>query len=149
MLEAWLRHAELTAKSKGLIPTLLLWAVAAAVAAIGGLIFLSVAGYVWFARQYDDLSAAFILTGIYAFLAVVFLAVLALVRQHTMRKARLELADRSRQAALWQDPRLLAAGVRLGRTIGWKKALPLAAIGLLAAGIAREWSNHDTASNKD
>ena len=148
MLEGWLRHAELTAKSKGLIPALALWGIAAALAALGALIFLSVAGYVWFARQYDDLIAAFILTGIYVFLAIVFLVVLALVRRHTMQQARIELADRAKHPALWQDPRVLAAGVQLGRMIGWKKTLPLAAIGLLAAGIAREWSNHD-APDKD
>ncbi len=149
MLEGWLRHAELTAKSKGLIPALAVWAIAAALAALGALIFLSVAGYVWLSRQYDDLIAALILTGIYVFLSVAFVVVLAMVRRQTMQRARIELADRARHPAIWQDPRVLAAGVQLGRMIGWKKTLPLAAIGLLAAGIAREWSNHDDAQEKN
>ncbi|HET7849642.1 MAG TPA: phage holin family protein [Pseudolabrys sp.] len=149
MLEGWLRHAELTAKSKGFIPALAVWGIAAGLAALGALIFLSVAGYVWLSRQYDNLIAALILTGIYVFLAVVFLVVLALVRRHTMQQARLELADRAKHPALWQDPRVLAAGVQVGRMIGWKKTLPLAAIGLLAAGIAREWSSHEDGSGKD
>src|SRR6185312_13108234 len=149
MIEGWLRQAELSVKARGLIPALALWGIAAAIASLAALIFLSIAAYVWLSRLYDDLTAALTLTGVYVFLAAVCMIVLMLVRRQTIRCARRELAERARHPALWQDPRVLAAGVELGRMIGWKKTLPLAAVGFFIAGIAREWSNnHDVAKDK-
>jgi len=142
MLEGWLRHAELTAKAKGLIPALALWGIAAAIASLAALIFLSIAGYLWLSQRYDSLIAALILTGVYLLLAIACVFVLMLIRQRTIRHARAELAARARHPALWQDPRVLAAGLEFGRMVGWKKTVPLAAIGLFVAGIAREWSNN-------
>jgi hypothetical protein len=32
--------------------------------------------------------------------------------------------------------------VQIGRAIGWRRLVPLAAVGVLAAGIAKEWLAH-------
>ena len=54
-----------------------------------------------------------------------------------MERARLELAARSN--ANWLDPKLMAVGFQLGQAIGWRRLRSLAAVALLAAGLAREW----------
>ena len=41
----------------------------------------------------------------------------------------------------WADPRVMAAGLELGRTIGWKKLVPLAVVSVLAAGLTRSRAN--------
>ncbi|MGB7259879.1 MAG: phage holin family protein [Pseudolabrys sp.] len=145
MIEGWLRHAELSAKARGLIPSLALWGVLAGVAASVALIFFTIAAYIWLSQRYDSLTAALTLAGIYLVLALVAFTVLFIVRRREIERARRALAARARTPSFWQDPRVLAAGVEIGRMIGWKKTVPLAALGLFAAGIAREWSNgHDT-----
>ncbi len=64
-----------------------------------------------------------------------------LARQRTISHAKRELAARSQQP--WLDPRMIAVGMQIGRSIGWKRIVPLAAVALLAAGFAKEWFNRD------
>jgi hypothetical protein len=52
-------------------------------------------------------------------------------------RARLELAARSH--AGWLDPKFLTVGIEIGRAIGWRRVVMLAAAGLLAAGLGKEW----------
>lgn len=148
MIEGWLRHAELSAKAKGMIPSLALWGVLAAAASSAALIFFTIAAYVWLSQRYDSLTAALTLAGIYLVLALIAVTVLVIVRRREIERAKRELAARARAPSFWQDPRVLAAGVEIGRMIGWKKTVPLAALGLFAAGIAREWSNGHDATDK-
>lgn len=65
---------------------------------------------------------------------------MAMQRRRMMERAQLQLA--AKKAQPWIDPRLLAIGLEIGRAIGWKKGLSFAAAGVIAAGIAREWSAH-------
>ena len=39
----------------------------------------------------------------------------------------------------WLDPKFLAVGIEIGRTLGWRRILTLAAAGVLAAGLGKEW----------
>jgi hypothetical protein len=40
------------------------------------------------------------------------------------------------------DSSALSLGLQIGRTIGWQRLVPIAAVAVVAAGIAREWSRH-------
>jgi predicted MFS family arabinose efflux permease len=40
------------------------------------------------------------------------------------------------------DPKLMAMGYQVGQAIGWRRIASLAAVGLLAAGLTREWLSH-------
>jgi hypothetical protein len=40
-------------------------------------------------------------------------------------------------------------GYQIGQTIGWRKLISLAAVGLLAAGLAREWGGRDRSQADD
>jgi hypothetical protein len=49
------------------------------------------------------------------------------------------LALAARSQTPWLDPKYLGVGMQIGRAIGWRRLVPLAAVGILAAGIAKEW----------
>jgi hypothetical protein len=135
----WLRHITLNAQAKtGFGPQLVVWFLIALVSLVVGLVFLCVAAFVWLANRYDGVTAGLILAGL--FLAIAILAVIAgvIARRRNIERAQLALAARSRAA--WLDPKFLTIGIEIGRTVGWRRLITLAAAGLVAAGIAKEWS---------
>jgi hypothetical protein len=136
----WLRHLTLSAQARtGFGSQLIAWFLIALVSLGLGLVFLCVAAFVWLAQRYDGVTAGLVLAGF--FLIVAILATLAglLARRRNRERARLELAARN-AAASWFDPKLLAVGLQIGRTIGWRRIIMLAAAGLVAAGVAKEWA---------
>jgi Ca2+/Na+ antiporter len=145
----WLRHIALNAKARtGLGPSLIVWSVIAAVSLTLALGFFCVAAFVWLAGRYDPLTAGLILGGV--FLAIAIIAAIAgwVARLRTIERARLALAARS--PAGWLDPKLLAVGIEIGRTLGWRRIITLAAAGLFAAGAAKEWfAARETRENGD
>ena len=139
----WLRQIALNAQVQaGLSGGLLVWAALALVACILALTFLLIAGFVWLSDLYGTLIAGLAL-GIF-FLVLTLIAVFAClaVRRHNIERARLELEVRRSSPAGLLDPKLMAVGYQLGQAIGWRKLASLAAVGVLAAGLAREWLVH-------
>jgi TRAP-type C4-dicarboxylate transport system permease large subunit len=147
MIEGWLRHFELAAEAKtGISQAGTLWGVIAAAATLAALLSSSIAAFIGLARRYDELMAAEVLAGAYFVIALCAVLVTVIVRRNTMARAKLAL--QARQAEPWIDPRLLVVGLEIGKTLGWKKTLPIAAISVIVAGLAREWSNgHAGADN--
>jgi hypothetical protein len=135
----WLRHIALNATARtGFGPQPILWFLIALVSLALALGFLCAATFVWLANRYDAVTAGLILAGV--FLGVAVIAALAgrMARRRNIERARLELAARS-AATSWLDPKLLAVGIEIGRTLGWRRIVTLAAAGLFAAGVAKEW----------
>jgi len=85
---------------------------------------------------------------VFAVVAAIAAVACVMIRRHNMESARLELAARSSAAPLL-DPKLLGMGYQIGQTIGWRKLISLAAVGLLAAGLAREWVGRDRSRADD
>jgi hypothetical protein len=137
-MRGWLRYFALNAQVRtGLSAAVLIWAIIAAAAAVGGLIFLLIALFVWLAQLYGTLIAAVALGCAFVLIALIALAVALMTRRSNMQRARLELAARSSN---WFDPRLMTVGVQIAQQIGWRRIISLVGAGLLAAGVAREWS---------
>jgi uncharacterized membrane protein required for colicin V production len=134
----WIRHIALNAKARsGFGPALIVWlliAVASLVLAVG---FLCAATFIWLEDRFGGVTAGLILGG--AFLLVAILAAFAgwITRMRNMEQARRELAARSH--AGWLDPKFLTVGIEIGRTLGWRRIMTLAAVGVLAAGLGKEW----------
>jgi hypothetical protein len=138
-MSGWLRYFVLRAQaSTGFSTPIVVWAVVAVVAAVVAAIFLLVAAYVWLSDAYDGLVAGLLLGGLFALIALIALVTAVLVRRRNMERARLELASRS--STSWLDPKLMAVGVQVGQAIGWRRIAALAAVAVLAAGVAQEWS---------
>ncbi len=138
MMSGWLRHVELTFKSKtGLGAGVLAWGLIAMLGAILTVAFLIVAGYVALAERYGPLVAALALGGLFLLITIVAVVCCLSSKRQTAAAAQLALAARSQ--APWLDPRYLGVGIKIGSAIGWRRLIPLAAVGVLAAGLAKEW----------
>jgi hypothetical protein len=138
-MSGWLRYFVLRAQaSTGFSSPIVVWAVVAVVAAVVAAVFLLVAAYVWLSDVYDGLVAGVLLGGLFALIALIALVTAVLIRRRNMERARLELASRSPTSFL--DPKLMAVGMQIGQTIGWRRIAALVAVAVLAAGLAQEWS---------
>ncbi len=116
----WLRHIALNAKAKtGFGPSLVVWFSVALVALGLGLVFLSVAAFVWLANRTDAVTAGLILAGVFLLIAIVAAFAGWIARLRNIERARRELAARSQ--AGWFDPKYLAVGIEIGRTLGWRR----------------------------
>ncbi len=142
MISGWLRHLELTLKSKsGLGSGVLIWGL---IALLGGAVtfgFFIFAAFIALAGRFGPLIAAVALGLL--FLLLTLLAVYGCVssRRHTIAGAQLALEARSH--APWLDPKFVGIGLQVGRAIGWRRLVPLAAAGVLVAGLAKEWFGRD------
>jgi hypothetical protein len=134
----WIRHIALNAKARtGFGPQLIACFLIAAVSLVLAVVFLCAAAFVWLASRTDAVTAGLMLGG--AFLLIAIMAAVAgwIARLRNMERARRELAARSH--AGWFDPKFLAVGIEIGRTLGWRRIMTLAAVGFLAAGLGKEW----------
>jgi hypothetical protein len=138
----WLRHIALTAMVRtGFGPQLIFWWLIAAISLALALGFLCAAALVWLASRTDPITASLILGGGFALIAIIAAVAGLIARLRAMERARRELAARSH--AGWLDPKLLAVGIEIGRSLGWRRVITLAAVGLMAAGLGREWFGSD------
>ena len=139
-MSGWLRHFALNAQVRtGFGSQVVVWAVIAAVASTVALVFLLTAAFVWLADRYDSLTAGLVLGGVFVLIALIAVIACIVTRRRNMERARLELAARSSANANLLDPKLLGVGFQIGQAIGWRKLAALAAVGLVAAGLAKEW----------
>jgi hypothetical protein len=139
----WLRQIALNAQVRaGLSADTVIWAVVATIASTVALIFLLIAAFIWLSDRYDTVTAGLVL-GIF-FLAVALIAIFACIvaRRRNIERARLELELRRSANASLLDPKLMAVGYQVGQAIGWRRVASLAAVALLAAGLAKEWLSH-------
>ena len=109
----------------------------------GAAIWLSIAAFVWLAQRYDTVIAAVALAG--AFLLISFAALFATIIAHRRSVAKVKAREKANAAAeqtpSWLlDPRMAAIGLEFGRMIGFKRLIPIAAVGILLALGSREWS---------
>jgi hypothetical protein len=147
-MSGWLRHLALNAQARtGFSPQIVVWSIIAAVAATAAMIFFCIAVFLWLAERYDAVTAGLVLGFFFLLLALAALVACLLGRRRNMERARLELAARSN--ANWLDPKLMAVGFQLGQAIGWRKLASLAAVALLAAGLAKEWLGREEAQPGD
>jgi hypothetical protein len=112
---------------------------AAGVAAAGvALAFLSAAAFVAILERYGLVDAC--LAGAAAFLAVtaVLLVVYAGVAARSQREARLRaMAEPSSSPSPLADPRLILVGLQVAQAVGFKRLLPILAVGGAAFLLAR------------
>ena len=119
----------------GLGSSLFIWALLAATFAILTAAFILLVAFIWLAERYDPLRAAAALAGFFLLVTIIALICCLLSRRRTMERAELALAAR-RNATLGR-------AIQVSRAVGWRKLLPLLAVGVLAAGTGMEWFGRD------
>jgi hypothetical protein len=139
----WLRQIALNAQVRaGLSADSVMWAAVAAMASTVALIFLLIAAFIWLSDRYDTVIAGLVLGIIFLVVALIAIFACVVVRRRNIERARLELEVRRSANANLLDPKLMAVGYQVGQAIGWRRLASLAAVGLLAAGLAKEWLSH-------
>jgi len=130
----WRRYLELQAQGKtGLSPGVAVGSLSAVAFGTVTFGFVLATAFISLAERYDLLVAALTLTGFFLLITVLALFLGWRSRRRTIEAARLKLV--ARRQAMWLDPKLLAGAMQVGRAVGWRRAAPLLAIGILAIGI--------------
>jgi hypothetical protein len=101
-------------------------ALAAALVALG---FFCAALFLWLDAHYGAITAALILGGIFAFLALVALIVVLIVRQGAPPPPP------PRKAAWWADPVLLATALDISKVLGRKRITAAVLVGAFVLGV--------------
>jgi hypothetical protein len=142
-MSGWRHYLELQAQSRtGLSAGVVTAAVIALMGALATLILAIVVIYMVLAERYSPLTAALVLTIAFLLITIVALACCILVQRRNVERATLALAARGNSAP-WLDPRYMAMGMQVGRAIGWRKLVPLVAVGFLAAELAKVYLNRE------
>jgi hypothetical protein len=139
MIKGLMREIALTLQAKsGLTPSFFVWLAIAAVAALTAFAFLCVAGYDWLATLFGPVFAGLIVAGFFIFCAAIAAMLGALARRSARQRAILERASHGHGASWLLDPKVLAAVVQFGRSLGWQRLVPIALLGFIAAQWVRE-----------
>jgi hypothetical protein len=133
------RYLVLTAKAKtGFSPGILIGVIVAAAFAVAALVFFCVAMFVLLEDYFGPLEAALLMSGAFLVFAIIAGVATVSARRRAMERAQQALAARGTSALF--DSSVLTLGLQIGRTIGWRRLLPIAAVGVIAAVLAREWA---------
>src|SRR5262245_50669379 len=138
MLTGLVQNLRLRAEARtGLSTAVIVFALVAAVAAVSAFVFFVFAAFILLAERYSPVIAAVVMAIVFVLVAILCVAGAMMSQRRTSERARRTLALRS-QSALF-DPTTLGIALRIGRSIGLRRIAPLAAAGVLAAALAREW----------
>ena len=144
----WRRYLELQAQAKtGLSSGLLVWALLAVVFGVLTACFVLLFAFIWLAERYSPLTAAILLAGLFLFATIITAISCLWSRRRTIEQAELALA--ARRNATWLDPKVLGGAIQASRAVGWRKLVPLLAVGMLAAGVGMEWFGRERPQVED
>ncbi len=135
MLKSWMRDLTLSVQARsGVTPAFLVWLAIVVGALVTAFIFLCVAGYDWLSVQFGSVYAGLIMAGVFLLIALIGLIVTAVSRRRARERAALERAARAEASSSWLlDPQILGMAMQVGRTLGWRRVIPVALLGFHAA----------------
>jgi hypothetical protein len=142
-MNSLIHHLMLTAQVRAGFSLLgLICALAAASSAAIAVGFGLLAAFILLAQHFEPLIAGLVLAGLFLAFAVIAGMTALLIRRRTIARADRELA--ARRTEHWLDPRLLSVGLQVGQAVGWRRLMTVAALGVLAVGLAKEWVAHSS-----
>jgi hypothetical protein len=142
-MNSLIHHLMLTAQVRtGFSQQGLICAAVAALSAAIAVGFGLLVAFILLAQRFDPLTAGLSLAGLFLAIAVIAGLTALLIRRRTIARAQRELA--ARRSAHWLDPRLLSVGLQVGQAAGWRRLMTVAALGVLAVGLAKEWAAHSS-----
>jgi hypothetical protein len=112
----------------------LAWIFVGAVLSVIAIVFFSLAGYIWLAGLYGAAFAALMVGGIHLALVAILAARCVVVRHNNRQLARAQIELAAKQPGFKIDPRYVAMGIDIVKTVGVRNLIPFVAAGLVAAG---------------
>jgi hypothetical protein len=138
MFTGLVQNLRLRAEAKtGLSTAVVVFALVAAVAVVAAFVFFVFAAFIVLAERYSPLTAALIVAVAFVLIAILCALGAVMAQRRTSERAKRSLALRSQSP--WLDPATLGIALQVGRSIGLRRIAPLAAAGVLAATLAKEW----------
>ena len=126
----------------------LIWGVIAISAAVVAVGLLCAALFIWIDARFGPIWACVALAGAFLFVVCIAGAAIASIRR---RQARMLAVRKQSAATLLRDPAILTLALQVGRTLGFKRAIPLAVLGAFLVGVvlSRSASRNSEASLSD
>jgi uncharacterized membrane protein YqjE len=131
----------------GLSSWLFVWALLAVVFGVLTASFVLLIAFIWLAQRYSPVTAAIVLAGLFLFATIIAAISCLWSRRRTIEQAELALA--ARRNAIWLDPKVLGGAIQASRAVGWRKLVPLLAVGMLATGVGTEWFGRERPQVED
>jgi hypothetical protein len=130
-------------KNLGSSVPLVIWSIIVFATGVGAAVWLSIAAFVWLTQRSDTVTVAAAFGGVILLFSIAALFAGIIVHRRNVAKvaAREKAEAAAEQIPSWLlDPRVAAVGLEFGRVIGFKRLIPLAAVGILIAFGSRDWS---------
>jgi hypothetical protein len=144
MIKGIVRDVMLAAKENlGSSVPIVIWIIIVFATGVGAAVWLSIAAFAWLTQHYDAITAAATLGGVFFLISIAAFFSCTIMHRRNERKieAREKLDAAAEHIPSWLlDPRMAAVGLEFGRLIGFKRLIPLAAVGILIALGSRDWS---------
>jgi len=137
-MKSWFRHIALMAQARtGASASFFVFILLAVLALVAALLSFWLAAYAWLANRFGGVEGGLILGGVCVLIALLAALVAWVIRRSNAKRANRELEERRRASLV--DPGFIPIALQIGQTLGWKRLGLLSAVGLFAAGVAREW----------
>jgi hypothetical protein len=121
----------------GLTGILVAWLGVAAFAAIIMFVFLCVTGCAWLSIELGPVLGPLAMAGVFLMITTVAVLASVLLRRRTKQRPILEQTKRAPPAVALANPAVLNIAMEAARTLGWRRLVPIALLGILAAQLAQ------------
>ena len=122
-----------------------LWGVVGAGAAVVTAGFLCAALFIWIDDRQGAIAACLVLGGVFMLMAIISMIAMVMIRKRQAELAAL----RAQSAAAWRDRSLIAAGLEVGRALGYTRVGPLLLLGAFVIGLALSRPRRDGSPDRD
>ena len=100
-------------------------------------VFLGVSGCAWLSIKLGPVFGPLGMAGVFLVIAIVAALASVVLRRRTKQRAFLEQTTRAPSAVALVNPAVLNIAMQAARTLGWRRLVPLALLGILAAQLAQ------------
>jgi hypothetical protein len=121
----------------GLTGALVAWLGVAAAAAVMMFVFLCVSGCAWLSIKLGPVFGPLAMAAVFLVIAIIAGSTSVVLRRRTRQQAFLEQSTRAPPAVALVNPAVLNIAMQAARTLGWRRLVPLALLGILAAQLAQ------------
>ena len=121
----------------GLTGIVVAWLGVASSAAVMMFVFLCITGWAWLSIKLGPVLGPLAMAGVFLIVALITALASVVLRRRTKQRAILEQTMRAPPAVALVNPAVLNIAMQAARTLGWRRLVPIALLGILAAQLAQ------------